>query len=196
MLTRLTERDWEIVLAVFEAARSRSRDKGDEDQRFLAAVHYFAVHGITRRALPAGYGNWNSVMEAVLAAEPGRRVRGLLELLGEQSAMVHLVQMFDSTVVRAHVSADGAKGTAGPRTRTFARRLLVQNPPQVRFRRRRSRLPPERRRGRRQPTLPAAARSRPRHPPRAARGDKGSRLRPTQPLSPVLRDVLLAERVD
>ncbi|HUN98295.1 MAG TPA: hypothetical protein VMU69_18920, partial [Bradyrhizobium sp.] len=32
------------------------------------------------------------------------------QLLAEQSRTAHLVQFFDSTVVRAHVSAAGAKG--------------------------------------------------------------------------------------
>jgi hypothetical protein len=42
-------------------------------------------------------------------------------MLGEHSPVAHLVQMFDSTVVRARVSAAGAKGggldklSAGPR---------------------------------------------------------------------------------
>ena len=61
MLTRMTEQDWEVVLDVFRAARSRRGDKGRNDRRFLEAVHYFTVHNITWRALPAEFGHWNSV---------------------------------------------------------------------------------------------------------------------------------------
>jgi len=78
MLTRMTDEDWATVLEVFRAARSRRGDKGRDDRRFLEAIHYFAVHNITWRALPATFGKWNSVWKRCLAPEPGRRVRGVL----------------------------------------------------------------------------------------------------------------------
>ncbi len=56
MLTRMTEQDWEIVLEVFTAVRSRQGAKGRDDRRFLEALHFFSVHNITWRALPAEFG--------------------------------------------------------------------------------------------------------------------------------------------
>jgi hypothetical protein len=53
MLTKMTDADWVTVLRVFEASRSRRGDKGRDDKKFLSALHYFAVHNITWRALPA-----------------------------------------------------------------------------------------------------------------------------------------------
>ena len=61
MLTRMRDEYWAAVLRVFEAARSRRGDKGRNDRRFLEALHYFSVHNVTWRALPAEFGNWNSV---------------------------------------------------------------------------------------------------------------------------------------
>src|SRR4051794_860972 len=61
MLTRMTDEDWATVLEVFRACRSRRGAKGRNDRIFLEAVHYFCVHNITWRALPAECGNWNSV---------------------------------------------------------------------------------------------------------------------------------------
>jgi Putative transposase of IS4/5 family (DUF4096) len=61
MLTTMTEQDWKIVLQVFQASRSRRGDKGQGDRRLLEALHYFVVHNIARRALPAQFGHWNSV---------------------------------------------------------------------------------------------------------------------------------------
>ena len=61
MLTRMTEEDWATVLEVVRACRSRRGAKGRNDRIFLEAVHYFCVHNITWRALPAACGNWNSV---------------------------------------------------------------------------------------------------------------------------------------
>ena len=61
MLTGMTEEDWEIVLKVFRDCRSRRGDKGRDDRKFLEAIHYFMVHNLTWRALPAEFGKSNSV---------------------------------------------------------------------------------------------------------------------------------------
>ena len=61
MLTKMTEEDWEIVLEVFDAAQSERGEPGHDDRNFLEALHYFTVHSITWRALPAEFGNWNSI---------------------------------------------------------------------------------------------------------------------------------------
>src|SRR3954453_5400321 len=61
MLTRMTEEDWATVLEVVRACRSRRGAKGRNDRIFLEALHYFAVHTITWRALPEAFGTWNSV---------------------------------------------------------------------------------------------------------------------------------------
>ena len=61
MLTRMTDQDWERVGQVFRAVRSRRGSKGRNDRRFLEALHDFTLHNITWRALPAEFGNRNSV---------------------------------------------------------------------------------------------------------------------------------------
>ena len=61
MLTRMTDENWAVVLEVLAAARSRRGDKGRNDRRFLEALHYFTLHNITWRALPAEFGNGNSI---------------------------------------------------------------------------------------------------------------------------------------
>src|SRR5262245_46222812 len=57
----MTEADWSIILQVFRGSCSRRGDKGRDDRKFLEALLYFTVHNITWRALPAQFGNWNSV---------------------------------------------------------------------------------------------------------------------------------------
>jgi len=110
MLTGMTEDDWSITLKVFRAARSRRGEPGRDDRKFLEALHYFTVHNITWRALPAEFGNWNSVWKRFWRLSRAGVFEVFLQLLAEASPTAHLVQMFDSTVVRAHVSAAGAKG--------------------------------------------------------------------------------------
>lgn len=110
MLTGMTEGDWDIVLAVFDAAQSRRGEPGHDDRMFLEALHFFTVHNITWRALPTEYGNWNSVWKRFWRLSRSGVFEAFFQLLAETSKTAHLVQMFDSTVVRAHVSAAGAKG--------------------------------------------------------------------------------------
>jgi transposase len=110
MLTKMTEEDWTIVLEVFEASRSRRGDKGRNDRRFLEALQYFVVHNITWRALPEKFGHWNSVWKRFWRLSRSGTFEAFFDALAALSETAHLVQMFDSTVVRAHVSAAGAKG--------------------------------------------------------------------------------------
>jgi transposase len=110
MLTQMTDADWEIVVAAFLAARSRRGDKGRDDRKFLEALHYFTVHNITWRALPEEFGKWNSIWKRFWRLSQRGVFEAMLAILAEMSGTAHLVQMVDSTIVRAHVSAAGAKG--------------------------------------------------------------------------------------
>ncbi len=110
MLTGMTEDDWATVLRVFAASCSRRGAKGRNDRRFLEALHYFTVHNITWRALPECFGNWNSVWKRFWRLSRAGVFEAFFEALAAVSGTAHLVQMFDSTIVRAHVSAAGAKG--------------------------------------------------------------------------------------
>jgi transposase len=126
MLTRMREEDWERVVQVFRACRSRRGDKGRNDRRFLEAVHYFCVHNITWRALPAEFGNWNSVWKRFWRLSQAGVFEAFFDALAALSQTAHLVQMFDATVVRAHVSAAGAKG--GRTARRWAARAGASQP--------------------------------------------------------------------
>ena len=126
MLTRMTEEDWATVLEVFRACRSRRGAKGRNDRTFLEALHYFAVHNITWRALPETFGNWNSVWKRFWRLSQAGVFEAFFDALAATSRTAHLVQMLDSTIVRAHVSAAGAKG--GSRIRRWAARAGAFRP--------------------------------------------------------------------
>lgn len=115
MLTQMTEEDWAIAIEVFRAVRSKRGEPGHDDRKFLEALHYFTVHNITWRALPAEFGNWNSVWKRFWRLSQTGTFEAFFEALANLSETAHLVQMFDSTIVRAHVSAAGAKGGRMPR---------------------------------------------------------------------------------
>lgn len=138
MLTRMTERDWVVILKVFRAACSRRGDKGRDDRKFLGALHYFTVHNITWRALPREFGRWNSIWKRFWRLSRSGVFEAFFQALAQISPTAHLVQMFDSTVVRVHVSAAGAKGgrmarhsvalAAGFRPRSTSRPTLMACP--------------------------------------------------------------------
>src|SRR5246500_3033960 len=122
MLTRMTERDWSIALEGFDATQSSRGEPGRDDRNFLEAVHYFTVHNITWRALPAEFGKWNSVWKRFWRLSRSGVFEAFFQLLAEHSQTAHLMQFFDSTTARAHVSAAGAKG--GSRVRHSAARAV------------------------------------------------------------------------
>src|ERR1700686_1134910 len=180
MLTQMSDADWEIVVEVFQAARSRRGDKGRDDRKFLEALHFFTVHNITWRALPAEFGNWNSVWKRFWRLSQRGVFEAMLAILAGMSGTAHLVQMVDSTIVRAHVSAAAQKGAGRASSRSLTRRLLHQNPPEVRFRWLTAGLSPDRRRGQRQPQLRDPARHRPGHHAESGARRQGLR-RPGEP---------------
>lgn len=126
MCTRMTEADWAVVLEVFRAALPRRGAKGRDDRLFLEAMHYFAVHNITWRALPEAFGKWNSVWKRFDRLSKAGVFEVFFDHLAALSSSAYLVQMFDSTVVRAHVSAAGAKG--GKTARRSAARVAASPP--------------------------------------------------------------------
>jgi transposase len=129
MSTRMTEKDWQIALEIFRACLPRRGEKGRDDRLFLEALHYFTVHNVTWRALPEKYGNWNSVWKRFWRLSQSDVFEMFFDTLASLSKSAHLIQMFDSTVVRAHVSAAGAKG--GRKPRRSGARAAVSRPKSI-----------------------------------------------------------------
>ena len=126
MSTKMNDADWEIALEVFRACLPARGAKAKDDGRFLEALHFFAVHNITWRALPERFGLWNSVWKRFDRLSRAGVFEDFFAMLAGLSGTAHLVQMFDSTVIRAHVSAAGAKGVrrSGGRAAVSARKSI------------------------------------------------------------------------
>ncbi len=115
MLTQMTEEDWAIAVEVFRGVRTKRGEPGRDDRKFLEALHYFTVHSITWRALPEKFGKWNSVWKRFWRLSRTGTFEAFFEALAGLTETANLVQMFNSTIARAHVSAAGAKGGGTPR---------------------------------------------------------------------------------
>jgi len=110
MSTRMDEEDWAHTLAVFRACLPRRGRKAEDDRRFLEALHFFTVENVRWRALPERFGHWNSIWKRFDRLSKAGVFEAFFDALASMSSSAHLIQMFDSTIVRAHVSAAGAKG--------------------------------------------------------------------------------------
>jgi transposase len=110
MSTRMSDEDWVITLEVFRACLPRRGRKAADDRLFLEAMHFFAVENVRWRALPERFGHWNTVWKRFDRLSKAGVFEAFFEALAAMSPSAHLIQIFDSTVVRAHVSAAGAKG--------------------------------------------------------------------------------------
>ena len=110
MSLKMQEQDWAVALEVFRACLPARGAKARDDRLFLEALHFFAVHNITWRALPERFGKWNTVWKRFDRLSKAGTFEDFFAMLAGLSGTAHIVQMFDSTVVRAHVSAAGAKG--------------------------------------------------------------------------------------
>ena len=100
----------DAVVAVFRACLPRRGRKAEDDRLFLEALHFFTVENVRWRALPERFGHWNSVWKRFNRLSKAGVFEAFFDALASMSASAHLVQMFDSTIIRAHVSAAGAKG--------------------------------------------------------------------------------------
>lgn len=110
MCTKMSKEDWTLALEVFCACLPRVGAKARNDRLFLEALHYFTLHNISWRALPECFGNWNSVWKRFDRLSKAGVFEDYFSILSGLDEGAHLIAMFDSTVIRAHVSAAGAKG--------------------------------------------------------------------------------------
>lgn len=110
MSTKMTDTDWANALEVFRACLPRRGRKVADHRLFLEAMHFFTVENVRWRALPERFGHWNSVWKRFDRLSKAGVFEAFFDTLAEMSAPAHLIQMFDSTIVRAHVSAAGARG--------------------------------------------------------------------------------------
>ncbi len=122
MLTRMTEQDWVVALEAFRAARSRRGDEGRDDRRFLEALHSFAVHNVTWRALLAEFGNWNSVWKRFWRLSRTGTFEAFFQALAGLSRTAHLVASRADVRQHHHPCAClGGRGKGGQQGQALGR---------------------------------------------------------------------------
>ena len=118
----LSDEEWAFfALFVIEGGPKRGRPPSDH-RRVLDAVFWIARTGSPWRDLPGELGRWASVYKQFLRWTRSGLWDVLLETLAESGAVPDTVQMVDSTIVRAHHCAAGAK--KGADTTALVARVL------------------------------------------------------------------------
>ncbi len=108
----------------FVIERGPRRGRRPSDHRLvLDGVFWVGRTGSQWRDLPDFFGNWNSVYKQFRRWTMSGVWDVLLEALNESGEGQPSVQMIDSTTVRAHQHAAGAKG--GLRARVLAARAVA-----------------------------------------------------------------------
>ena len=97
-----------------------------DHRRVLDAVFWIARTGAPWRDLPEELGNWNLVWRQFRRWSVSGVWDVLLQALADIGGDVEMLQMIDSTIIRAHHCAAGAKG--GLKIRLLAVRAVASRP--------------------------------------------------------------------
>ena len=103
----LTDAEWGLVGPLLSAEHGR---RGHENRRHLNGILWRAREGARWRAIPERYGKWNSVWRRFARWRDLGVFEAVFSALAESGAAEGRVQMLDSTTIRAHQHAAGAKG--------------------------------------------------------------------------------------
>ena len=123
---RLSDTEWAFFEPfVIERGPKRGRPPADH-RRVLDAIFWIARTGAPWRDLPEAAGKWSSVYRQFRRWTLAGLWEQIMDALNTSGAVPDALQMIDSTVVRAHHPAAGAKG--GLRDRVSAVQEVASRP--------------------------------------------------------------------
>ena len=104
----LSEREWALIAPLLPAERGRVGRPSHDNRRVLNGILWTVRSGARWIDVPERYGRWNRVYRRFRRWSQVGVFEALLETLAGALAQER-VQMIDSTIVRAHAQAAGAK---------------------------------------------------------------------------------------
>ena len=122
----LTDAGGELVEPLLPRERGRPGRPGHEDRPILDGILWRAREGARWRAIPGRHGKWDTVWRRFARWRDLGVFEALFAALAESGAAEERLQMLDSTVIRAHQHAAGAKG--GRTARRWAARAAGSPP--------------------------------------------------------------------
>jgi transposase len=107
----LTDAQWVRVAPLLPSRAGYKGGRGQNNRRFVEAVLWLARNGCRWRALPTVWGNWHTTYTRFQRwARSGVWARVLVTV--QQGDTLHTL-LLDSTAVRAHQHASGARKKTG-----------------------------------------------------------------------------------
>lgn len=107
MKVTLSDYQWEKILPILKTCPNIYIGQENDCRNFLEAVFWITRSGSQWRLLPDGYGNWNSIYKRFARWSAGGIFEKLFEQISTDRDLEYL--LIDSTVVRSHACAAGAK---------------------------------------------------------------------------------------
>ena len=122
----MSDEEWAFFERFILSVRAPNGRKPRNHRRVLDGVFWIARTGAPWRDLPEEFGKWSSVYRQFRRWTLAGLWEQILEALTESRIVPDALQMVDSTVVRAHHQAAGAKG--GLRDRVLAAQRVASRP--------------------------------------------------------------------
>ena len=122
----MTDGEWAFFEPFLMGRSEQGGRPPSNHRRVLDGIFWIARTGAPWRDLPEELGNWNSVWRQFRRWSLSGVWDVLLQALADAGGDADTLQMIDSTVIRAHHCAAGARG--GLRTRLLAARAVASRP--------------------------------------------------------------------
>ena len=120
----LSNKEWAIIGVLLPPERGRKSRPAHDNRRFLDGMLHVLRVGCPRRDMHERYGKWNSVYVRFRRWAEQGVWEALLETLVELRLTDNWQHMIDSTTVRGHSQAAGAKAGLTRRTLVEAAAVL------------------------------------------------------------------------
>lgn len=122
----MSDAEWAFFEPFIMGIRQPNGRKPVDHRRVLDGIFWIARTGAPWRDLPEEFGKWGSVYRQFRRWTLAGLWESILEVLNDSEAVPDTVQMIDSTIVRAHHCAAGAKG--GLKARILAVQKVASRP--------------------------------------------------------------------
>jgi transposase len=125
----MSDKEWAFFAPFVIATGSKSGRPPEDHRRVLDGVFWIARTGAPWRDLHDYFGKWSTVYRQFRRWTLAGVWELMLQALNESDSPPRSLQMIDSTIVRAHHQAAGAKG--GLRDRVLAARRVASRPKSI-----------------------------------------------------------------
>lgn len=122
----MSDGEWAFFERFILAVRAPNGRKPTNHRLVLDGIFWIARTGAPWRDLPEEFGKWSSVYRQFRRWTLAGLWEDIMEALNQSGVVPDALQMIDSTVIRAHHQAAGAKG--GLRDRVSAAQEVASRP--------------------------------------------------------------------